>query len=61
MLRSRGQSSLGAAALVELADPGFARSLLSHPVSAPLAVAALVLQASAALCVHRLARAKEPR
>jgi len=47
---------LGAAALVELADPGFAVSLLRHPVSAPLAATALGLQACAALCVHRLSR-----
>jgi len=50
---------LGAAALVELADPGFALGLLRHPVSGWLAGSALVLQAIAAVCVRRLARPRE--
>jgi tight adherence protein B len=52
---------LGVAALVELADPGFALGLLRHPVSAPLAGVALLLQACAGVCVHRLARSRGPR
>jgi len=50
---------LGAAALAELADPGFALGLARHPVAAWLGGLALVLQGVAALCVRRLARAPE--
>ncbi len=51
---------LGAAALAELAGPGFLLGLARHPVSAPLAGAAVILQAMAAICVRRLARAPDP-
>lgn len=50
---------LGAAALAELADPGFLLGLARHPVSAWLAGLAVALQAVAAVCVRRLARRQE--
>ena len=46
----------GAAVLAELADPGFLAGLVSNPVSAWLAVLALVLQLVAMGCVRLLAR-----
>jgi tight adherence protein B len=51
---------LGAGALAELASPGFALSLLQHPVSAWLAGLALVLQVVAAAFVHKLAGTGAP-
>jgi tight adherence protein B len=50
---------LGAALLAELADPGFTAGLLARPASAWLVAVAAILQAVAALCVHRLARPPE--
>ncbi|HEX8104592.1 MAG TPA: hypothetical protein VF533_18390, partial [Solirubrobacteraceae bacterium] len=52
---------LGAGALVELADPGFALGLVGDPVSGWLAGLALVLQACAAVCVRHLARGRRAR
>ncbi len=51
---------LGATGLVELASPGFTVGLLRHPIAGWLAGLAFVLQAVAALCVRRLARARQP-
>ena len=48
---------VGAAALAELADPGFVAGLLTNPVSAWLTGLAVVLQLLAIACVRRLARA----
>jgi tight adherence protein B len=45
-----------AAALAELASPGFLKSLLTNPISLALTLSALTLQAIAILCVKRLAR-----
>jgi tight adherence protein B len=50
---------LAAAVAAELAAPGFAASLLAHPLSAWLAGLAVVLQLAALLCISRLARAAE--
>lgn len=47
---------LGAAALLELARPGFLADVIAFPPSAALLVAALVLETLGALAVHRLAR-----
>ena len=47
---------LGAAALAELADPGFVARLLANPISAWLTGMAVVLQLLAVVCVRRLAR-----
>lgn len=47
---------LGAAGIAELASPGFVFSLVRNPLAAWLSGAAVVLQACAALSVHRLAR-----
>jgi tight adherence protein B len=48
---------LGAAGLAELTSPGFTLNLLREPLSSWLLGAALTLQAGAALCVRKLARA----
>ena len=47
---------LVAAAVAELADPGFLAGLLGHPLSALLVALAVGLQVLAAACVRRLAR-----
>jgi tight adherence protein B len=47
---------LAAAALAELASPGFIAGLASHPVSAPLLVVAAVLQAAGLLAIRQVAR-----
>jgi len=49
---------IGAAALAELASPGLARGLVSHPISAWLVAMAAVLQLTAVLAIARLARAR---
>jgi len=46
----------GATVLAELGSPGFVAGLLATPLSAALVVAAITLQAMAALVVRRLAR-----
>jgi len=51
----------GAAGIMELASPGFLLDLVSRPLAAWLSAAALVLQACAAVCVHKLARGHEHR
>jgi tight adherence protein B len=47
---------LGAAAIAELASPGFVGRLLTHPASAWLTALALGLQLIALACVHQLSR-----
>ncbi len=47
---------LGAAALAELASPGLAAGLVSHPISAWMVALAAVLQLTAVLAITRLAR-----
>jgi len=48
---------LAASVVAELAAPGFARSLLSNPLSAWFAAFAAILQVAALACIGRLARA----
>ncbi len=52
---------LAAIALGELAQPGLVVSLVTAPLPALLTGMALVLQVVAFACVHRIARAGEPR
>lgn len=49
---------VGAAALAELAHPGYVGSLLASPLTGSLTVAAGVLQAGAFLAIRRLARVR---
>jgi tight adherence protein B len=49
---------VGAAILAELASPGLARGLVSHPISAWLVGLAAVLQLAAVLAIARLARSR---
>jgi tight adherence protein B len=51
---------LGAAVLGELASPGSAAAVLSHPVGMILVGAAVLLEALALLAVGRLSRMEEP-
>jgi tight adherence protein B len=48
----------GAAVLAELANPGLARALLDHPLSARLVAMAAVLQLIAVAAIARLSRAR---
>ncbi|MEA2492527.1 MAG: tight adherence protein [Thermoleophilaceae bacterium] len=47
---------LGGAALTELASPGFARGLVTNPLSATLVGMAVVMQIGAAFAIRKLAR-----
>jgi tight adherence protein B len=48
---------LAGAVVTELASPGFARSLIANPLSAWLAILAVLLQVMALVCIGRLTRA----
>ena len=57
-LRGRG-AGVGAAALAELAQPGYLLALLGAPIPAVLAAIAAVLQVAALVLVRRLGRVRQ--